>query len=197
MSYLWHFYSYSKPALDAVVGSKDAEIEQTVVEAVTWDDWDEGNTADMERLGRRLIESTAPYEGLPEADAKTLDEVIKMLFSPEGLEEQLEIEPESPDGVHESVIEELISRGGPAIKPALLPILQKRGRRYGQSTPTLCEYCLLDTTEVCMLQQEVTELRSSSMPWSDPAIAAVVDECLLAPLESAKAKGKSLFGHLG
>lgn len=194
MSYLWHFKSFSWTKLDGIVGGGDSSHEQLVVEAVTWDDW--GDMEVVERLARVLVRSGPSYDRLSSEEASVMDGLISMLFCPEGLEEELEIEYESPDGLHPSVVKELLDRAGDSVEIQYLPILNG-GRRLGLTELTHCEYCLLCATEVSALRQEVEQVIALPGSWSESYVPDLIDECLVSVLKIVEAKQAGLMGSLG
>ncbi|MCE9555666.1 MAG: hypothetical protein K8T91_20140 [Planctomycetes bacterium] len=194
MSHLWSFQSFAQPKLDALVGSGDAEAEKAVIEGVTWDEW--GDMVMIEGLARNLVRSGANYEGLTSKESKTLDEIIAMLFSPEGLEERLEVEYESPDGVHPAVIQELLNRSPDPRELRMLPFLES-GRRLGESAPSDCEYCIFSPTEVQTLHREVEQIMSLPSAWSEDYMPDLVKEWILDLLAAVRDKKKALAALLG
>lgn len=194
MSYMWNFYSFSSLKFDAIAGSGDAGHEELIVDAVTWDDW--GDMEAIERLAKAFVRSGPSYDTLSKDDASIMDGLIAMLFSPEGLEEELEIEPESPDGLHPSVVDEMIRRAEGQIELQLFPILNG-GRRLGSDGPVHCEYFLLSCDEVGVLRSEVEQILALPGSWSESNVPDLINECLLDVLKEVEAKPKSLMGSLG
>jgi len=194
MSYLWNFKSFSWPKFEAIVGSGDSSHEQLVVEAVTWDDW--GDMDVIERLARVLVRSGPSYDSLSSEEATDMDDLVSMLFGPEGLEEELEIEYESPDGLHPSVVKELLDRARDRVEVHYLPILNG-GRRLGLTELTHCEYCLLRATEVSALRKEVEQVVALPVSWSESYVPDLIDECLVSVLKTVEAKQAGLMGSLG
>lgn len=193
MSQLWHFYSYSEAAFKAYLGGGDAVATEEVVAAATWD---EGAWSDLEavrRLSSTIAQRGIDYPGRSPSEAALLDELIPALFAPEGLAEQWAVVAESPDGLHPSVVRELLPRSQGA---SILPILLG-GRRYGAAELFDCGYCFLDPAECERLAAEAGRALASGGPWSGAWLPEVVAECLIGPLRSASSKGRPVFGSLG
>jgi hypothetical protein len=195
MSRLWSFYSYSQPRFDAYFGGGQPGAARQVVEAVTWDEdaWDDLDLT--RRLAERIVAEGIRYAGLSPTETETLDCLIPMLFAPEGLAEPLEVVPKSPDGLHPSVAQELLSAGRPGDGPVLLPVLLG-GRRYGAAEGSGGAYCFLSVDESGRLMSEAERALAAGGPWSQPWIPQVVRDYLLGPLRSAVSEGRPVFGVL-
>src|SRR6185369_441911 len=111
-----------------------------------------------------------------------------------GLWEQLEMESESPDGLHPSVVEEIFPFAD-AETNTLLPILEG-GRRYGEAKVTDCDYCFLSVAECERLLSGLRRVLSQDRHWTDDWVPDVIDECLAGPLQAAVSKKRPLFGTL-
>src|SRR5256885_8071492 len=96
----WTFHSFSMKRFLHYFGHSTPEEADQMVAAATWEERDKGTGVDLNRIGRiirRVATSGLSYEGLSEPEAKILDQSLKVLFSPWGFEEQLDIEHESPE----------------------------------------------------------------------------------------------------
>lgn len=195
MSYLWWFASFSKSQLDAVVGSADSSMEEAVIETATWDDFDDDEIAERTRLARHLVRSRDVYDGLTDEEVKIMDAIVSGLFCTEGLEQELWLEYESPEGLHPSVIVEMLKRAKGKLDVSLLPILRS-GRRLGQTSPTMCEYCVLNVEEIPALRGEVEAILALPGEWSAPYVAEEIEECLRSVLANVENKNKALVGQL-
>jgi hypothetical protein len=122
-----------------------------------------------------------------------MDEAIKFAFSPEGFEAELEIEHLSPDGIHPSVIAELVRRLD-APTPLLSALL--RGRRFGQTEPAACEYCIFRPDEVSALLHEIRNACVAKATWSADYMPELLQECLVEPFETAQRAGRPVFCDL-
>jgi hypothetical protein len=191
---MWWFYSYSARRFASYFDGSVPDAASDLVDAATWDDgggWPEPSVP--ARLAALITAEGIRYEGMATTDAVALDQLLPMLFAPEGLAEKWEVVPESPDGLHPWVVTELLPR---ATGAALLPVLIG-GRRFGVSEPSLCEYCFLSADECELIAREAEQALSSGGPWSAAWVPDVVQECLVGPLRSAISKGRPLFGSLG
>lgn len=193
MSRMWWFYSYSAERFANYFDGSVPDAASRLVDAATWDDggWPEPSVP--ARLAARITVEGIRYDGLPISDAAGLDQLLPILFAPEGLAEKWEVVPESPDGLHPSVVAELLPR---ATEAALLPVLIG-GRRFGVSEPSECEYCFLSPVECDLMAREAEQALSSGGQWSAAWVPGVVQECLVGPLRSAASKSRPLFGSLG
>jgi hypothetical protein len=193
MSRMWSFYSYNAARFVAYFDGSVRDAAREVTDAVTWDDGAWRDPSVPRRLAARITEGGIRYNGLPDSDAAALDQLLPMLFAPEGLAEQWEVTPESPDGFHPSVVLELAPR---AAGTMLLPVLIG-GRRFGSSDPSACGYCFLSLADCERLVLEAERALGADRPWSAGWVPDVVSECLIDPLRSAVSKGRPVFGSLG
>ncbi len=196
MSQSWHFYSLDASRLNDVIGSGDPAIEQLVIEAATWDTWEGQDTEALVRLAKQLVNQNAPYSDLDEKDSEILDELVELLFSPEGLAEELQVAPLSLDGLHPSVISELLDRAQSKAATSILEFL-RAGRRLGQMSHSPCNYCLLSNKEVRDLAEEVRTIMQLPDAWTDDNLPNLVEECLLSVLQTSVDEGRELIGLLG
>ena len=112
-----------------------------------------------------------------------------MFFCPEGLEEELEVEYESPDFVAPAIVQEMLARAEGKIDPRYLRILE-RGRRYGQREhPPINHYFLLRPEEVERFAGEMRRLYELPAPWDDADVAGIVSHCLLDDFETVAKQG--------
>lgn len=192
MSRLWHFFSYSQPAFDAYLGGGGAGTVEEVIAAVLWDEEAWADAADARRLAERSAHDGISYANLSSREASCLDQLLQALFAPEGLAEKWEVVPESPDGLHPSIVQELLPR---AVGATLMPVLLV-GRRYGAAESSACGYCFLSPTECERLAAEAEQALASTNAWSGAWLPGVVVDCLIGPLRSASSKGRPVFGSL-
>ena len=188
MSFLWHFSSYDHLKLGSLT-------ESAIADALLWDDGAFNDVAAVKRLAQHIASAGISYSGLPPADAELLDELIPLLFSPEALESELGVEPESDDGLAPSVVSEMIEHlPNAAFLPSLI-----RGRRYGSDSTDVvdCNYVILTPANVTDLLAECATVMESSPAWTQTYIPDVIRECLIDTLTSIQAKGKYAIGALG
>jgi len=192
MSRLWHFYSYSQPTFDAYLGGGRTNAAEEIVAASTWDEDAWSELQSVHHLCSMIAQRGINYGELSPSEAARLDELLPVLFAPEGLEGQWGVAAESPDGLHPAVVRELVTRAGGA---SLLPILLG-GRRYGVAKPSACGYCFLAPAECEQLTAEAERALASEGLWSGDWLPGVVSECLIVPLRSAVSKKRPMFGSL-
>jgi hypothetical protein len=145
MSSRWSFYSFSKPRWDAIFGGGLQGAEDEIVQSATWDR-SAGNDEQVSiRLAQTIVRRGISYRGLSAAEADELDAIIAGFFCPEGLEDLLGYDYESPDGLSMVVVDALVDRSAqsletpsqgsqfvdekPTASPSLLQYL-KVGRRH-------------------------------------------------------------------
>ena len=171
-----------------------------MVAAATWQERADGDDVDLrpiEEVVRCVATGGLSYSGLTAEQAAMLDQRLMVLFSPEGLEAQLEIEPESPDGVHPSIIEELLQRAQGRVELSYLPVLL-HGWRHGVGDLTAkCEYVLLYPEHLPPLAAEIDAVVKLALPWSESYVPEVVDKCLVQVVRNVIPKQKGLAGFLG
>jgi hypothetical protein len=188
MSYSWSFHSFSDEAFGKVFGRSSPERVSEFLALVAA----EPGGAKTE-IARSTLTSGISYVGASPAAARATDEVIKLAFSPAGFEAELDVEHLSPDGVHPSVVAELIRRlNAPA--PLLSGLLG--GRRFGQTEPADCEYCIFRPDEVAAVLREVRGARAAGGAWSAEYVPELLQECLIEPFEAAERAGRPVFCHL-
>lgn len=191
MSYLWSFQSFSDEAFRDLFGRSSPE---QVGEFLKSAEYALGDVSqEISDAARSMLMSGISYDGLSPGASRAMDELIKLAFSSEGLEAELEVEHLSPDGVHPSVIEELIGRlDAPA--PLLAGLL--RGRRFGQAEPAGCEYCIFRPEEISAVLQEVRDACAADVTWSADYLPDLLQECLVEPFEAAERAGRPVFCDL-
>jgi len=199
MSYAWSFQSFSVEKFKHYFGHATPEEVEAMVAAATWQEKADGDTVDLrpiEEVVRRVATSGLTYAGLTPEQAKILDQRLMVLFSPEGIED-LEIEPESPDGVHPNIIQELIQRAQGRVELRCLPVLVHGWRHGEDSLAAKCEYVILYPEILPMLAAEIEAVVKLPLPWSEDYVPEVVDECLLQVIRTVIPKKKGLAGFLG
>lgn len=192
MSYLWSFHSFSEGAFRKVFGGSSPEQVGEFLRSAASEPGD--LNPEIAPLIRSMLTSGISYEGVSHDAARAMDEVIKFAFSPEGLEAELELEHLSPDGIHPSVIDELVAR---LSAPAPLLSCLLRGRRFGRSEPADCGYCVFRPDEVSAVLHETHNARAAGGSWSAEYMPELLQECLVEPFEAAQRSGRPVFCHLG
>lgn len=191
MSDSWSFHSFSDEAFGTLFGRGSTEQVNGFLEVVASDQG--GLNPEIARASRSMLMSGISYAGASPGDARAMDEVIRLAFSPAGFEAELEVEHLSPDGIHPSVIAELTGRlNAPA--PLLSGLL--RGRRLGQAEPADCGYCIFRPDEVSAVLHEIRNACAAVGAWSAEYVPELLRECLIEPFEIAERAGRPVFCHL-
>lgn len=191
MSYSWSFHSFSDEALGNVFGRSSPQ-QVSEFQELAASELGDGNP-EITHASRSLLTSGISYDGASPDAARAMDEVIKLAFSPEGFEAELDVEHLSPDGIHPSVIAELVRRlNAPA--PLLSSLL--RGRRFGQTEPAGCGYCIFRSDEVSAVLHETRDACDAAGAWSAEYVPELLRECLIEPFENAERAGRPVFCHL-
>lgn len=191
---MWWFYSFSPERFRRVFGGNEPGMAELVADAATYEEGSWDDPAVPRRLAAVIVQSGIDYAGLSRSEASVLDEMMQRIFAPEGPGKELEVIPESPDGLHPNIVQELlaIARGRVAIR--LLPILVG-GRRYGQLDPNPeCRYCILSTDEITQLLAEVQQILALADRCTKDYVPKVARECLGDVLQSAATKNRPLIG---
>ncbi|MGH9857862.1 MAG: hypothetical protein ACRD4B_08465, partial [Acidobacteriota bacterium] len=144
MSYAWWFYSFSPEKFQAIFGQATDEQQKQLIDSVTWNGRDDPVAVNMVR---NITRNGISYNDLSPKESSVLDEIVKLSMTPEGIADLLEVEPESPEGLHPSVITELLQRVEEKNAQSIL-CLFLRGRRVGAIETSDCEYIVLGSTEV-------------------------------------------------
>jgi len=207
MSMMWGFYSYSQARFDAFFGGGEPNAAQQILDALASahgdddeededdEDGDEEDDAPCTSAESLKWADRITRHGISREDVQGMDDVFQSLFSPDGLWEQLEMESESPDGLHPSVVAEM-QQFADAESFSLLTVLDG-GRRYGETDDADCDYCFLSVAECEQLLSGVRQILAKGGPWSDRWMPKVIEECLAGPLQAAVSKKRPLFGTLG
>jgi len=166
-----------------------------MAEAATWEEKDAGGDANMEQIShllKRVATNGLSYTSLSEPEARILDHRLKVLFSPWGFEEELDIEHESAEPY--SHMMELEDRVPKTIELRFLPML-RFGWRYGttemEAEP---EYFILHPEHVEALAEEVTSAMANPEPWSDALLREMVEQKLQQVLASVTSKRRGMAG---
>jgi hypothetical protein len=188
VSYSWSFHSFSEAAFRNVFGRSSTEQVSGFLELAASELGD--LSPEIARAIQSMLVSGISYDGASPGVARAMDEAINLAFSPEGFEAELELEHLSPDGLHPSVIAELIGRlNAPA--PLLTCLL--RGRRFGQTEPASCEYCIFRPDEVSAVLHETRAACAAGVTWSAGYMPELLRECLVEPFEAAQSAGRPVF----
>jgi hypothetical protein len=188
MSYLWSFLSFSDNAFWKVFGHSTPQMADKFLDSAAYAPGDV--SPEIAHASRSMLMSGVSYDGLSPNGARALDEAIKLAFSSEGLESELEVEHLSPDGIHPSVIDELMQR---LDAPAPLLACLLRGRRFGRTEPVACEYCIFRSDEVSAILHETRNACAANRAWSADYMSGLVQECLVEPFEIAQRTGRPVF----
>ena len=195
MSIMWSFCSFDWSRWQSIFGGDTEEAKRSVVESVTWDDGVYADPDAAVRIAQKLVTSGFSYEGLSPPEEKMLDKIVNGFFCPEVLEECLGFEYESPDGLHISVVKELIARGKAEELP-FLSLLTTGRRLHGRGVPDVSSrYLILSETETSQLRRETQRVLESPAPWSHPAVQLTARTCLLDVLISVVEKNRCLAGR--
>jgi hypothetical protein len=195
MSQSWRFCSYSQPRLNAMLGGGEPNAADQLTEAVMWDAETWRDPSLLQRTAERIAHDGINYAGLSRQEAECLDQMLPIVFSPEGLSKQLEVEPESPDGLYPLVVQELLTTIRHEGHASRLRVLLN-GRRFGATDVSNCGYCFLSLHDCELLLAEVRHALSGRPRWSQRSFPEVVEESLVGPLQSAITKGRPIFGSL-
>jgi hypothetical protein len=191
MSYAWTFHGYAEAEFNQVFGRTESDEVESFLE---WVQSELGADPAIESLVRRSLTDSLSYERLSDSEMRLLDSIVVIAFSPEGFDSQLKLHHLSPDGLHPTLIDELLKRH-PA-EGVLLPFL-RTGRRYGEKVPSDCGYCLLDLDQVEQLLAEVQRSVDTPGEWPHDYMPLVIEECLTVPLRKALKAREFVYGHLG
>jgi len=128
MSYLWSFATFDANRLLALFADPSGAATARLVELTAWEGAGFDDPVHAADVAARFAGSGLSYEGLDARDARVADQLVMVMFSPEGFEPDLAVEYLSAEGVHPLEINELLARVPDA---RLLPVLIL-GRRAGQ-----------------------------------------------------------------
>jgi hypothetical protein len=192
LSYLWSFHSFDADRLATLFADPRDAPTTHVLELTQWEGAGFDDPEYAATIAAEFVGSGLSYEGLDARATRVADEVVMLIFSPEGFEEELQVEHISPDGLQPTHIKELLGR---TERAHILPLLVA-GRRAGQEQSSDCEYCVLSPDEVTTLLEEVDEGMSAQRPWSIDYGAELLDECLREPMRQAQASHRWVYCQL-
>lgn len=212
MTVAWSFYSFSKDRWDAIFGGGLEGAEAAVVQSATWDEdaWPEADREPRVRIARRIVRNGISYAGLSRKERELLDEMFLGFFCPEGLEELLGFEYESPDFVRMVLVDAVLARVAPRFKSPLLVRLFGRdgaagtvrllpllatGRRLNGSGKPRDPYLILSPEEVSQLHGEMGQAVSAPAPWPGAGWEESARRCLLDVFARVREKRKWLAGR--
>jgi hypothetical protein len=127
MSTRWSFYSFDRPRWDAIFGGGLEGAEDQVIQAVIWDRSVRRDEQVLIRLAQTIVSSGISYRGLSAEEADDLDAIIVGFFCPEGRQDLLGYDNESPDGLSMAVVDELVDRAAQLLGEAIAGV-PVRGR---------------------------------------------------------------------
>jgi hypothetical protein len=195
VSSLWHFQSFSRRRFDAFVSNEDGRSTAMLSSLCSRDEFLRQHPQ-AHTVIERFPQSGLMYDELNAQQSEALDWFICALFGPLGLEDELELEFESPEGVAPVTIDVLLNRSAGTALVSILQVL-KEGRRFGQTANSPCGYCLLTQSELVEIHNEIQQILKLQIPWPDPALPAKIYENLLAVFASIKSKQKECVALLG
>jgi hypothetical protein len=172
VSSLWHFQSFSRRRFDAFVSNEDGRSTAML-----------SSLCSRDEFLRQHPQAHTVIERFPQSGLM-------------GLEDELELEFESPEGVAPVTIDVLLNRSAGTALVSILQVL-KEGRRFGQTANSPCGYCLLTQSELVEIHNEIQQILKLQIPWPDPALPAKIYENLLAVFASIKSKQKECVALLG
>jgi hypothetical protein len=183
MSASWTFYSFDATRFEQLFGSgieSHAEALATSLSNRDYFDFDDPDLAAS--VARRVVEEGFSYDDVTDEEQDVMDCIPSAIFHVPGLLSQtLDVQPESPEGFHINVVEELYKRAAGHCEPELLKLFDG-GRRYGGAPTEYCEYIIFSPTEVRGLFSEARQVVDVDAEWSHPDFRAVVEKELLEPL---------------
>jgi hypothetical protein len=194
MSAKWLFHSFNPGRFYQVFGKAKEQEELALLKII---EFEMGCSPEdpISDLARRIVHHGINYSGMQRRDAEELDQVLSIALGPEGLWTELEMEAESVEGFSPKLAEKMVKRVEGHMELQVLPALL-RGRRYGTNELVECRYCILDTSEVARLAQEVRAVLETPGTWSAPEIESQIVDGLLYPCEYVSRKQKGLAGVL-
>lgn len=196
MSLAWSFFSFSPDRFDAFFGGDLPDAENVIVQAVTWDDelWDDPMLP--AHIARRLARQGIDYRDLTPVEASLLDDIVPILFRPEGMAADLEVEETGVEGLTPAGVRNLLDRAEDKADLTWLPALLKGRRAGSEGGDARCLYVLLGPGDVETLRDEISALLERDGEWDAPEQGEIVREDLLPLLEQLAEDGGSLAGFL-
>jgi hypothetical protein len=192
----WFFYSFAMDKFRRLFGHGTGKQEQALVDVVTNRDWYDFEDPELaERVARRAVREGLSYARVSKEEAGVLDCLLEAAIKGPGrLSKDLAAEPESPEGLHINVVEELLRRARRGkLRLKLLPIFGD-GRRYGETKLSHCSYAAFPPGEVSALLAEVRRVVGLAVPWRHPDFPGEVEKELLGPLGQVAKKRRALAG---
>ncbi len=177
MSISWSFVSISPDAAAKVFGPGDRDMIDAIRDALSWEHLYDAKLVEQYAnaiCSRELSET--PLDGM---DFETYGDVMCALLSPEGLEQLLQLESESPDFISRRTFEELASQ------------CQSEGResqlqRFVSNKLVL----ILSKDDMETLKDEAQQAIDSDKEWSDDVNLSSVKEDLIDVMDGILKKEK-------
>ena len=192
MSYLWSFATFDADRLLALFRQPAGAGTARLVELSGWEGAGFDDATHAADVAMRFAGNGLSYEGLDADDACVADDLVMLIFSPEGFGGELGVAYLSDEGVHPLEINELLARVPDA---RLLPGLIL-GRRAGQDEPSRCKYCVLGPDELGTLLWEIDSGLADGRPWPTAKGRATVQRDLRSPIQRALELGSWVYGRL-
>ena len=184
MSASWAFYSFDHDRFEQLFGSGSESHCEALIAVLTDDGYFDFDDPDIAvSVAQRVIAEGYSYDGATEEEYDVLDCIPSAIFnSSDVLSQSIDAKPESPEGLHINVVEELLRRASGNVDLALLPLFNG-GRRYGGATSEYCEYVIFTPAEVAGLLAEARQVVGIDAGWSHPDFPPVIGKELLGPLQ--------------
>lgn len=193
MSSHWTFYSFDDRRFQQLFGGGSSANADALADFLTQEDYFDFDDPDRAAaVARRVVAEGFSYKGADDEQRDILDCIPSAVFNgSETLGRFVNAQPESPQGLHINVVQELRKRAGTEIDTPLLSLFNG-GRRLGDAPAEYCEYIVFTPAEVTALLAEVRRIVELDTPWSHPDFPAEVENELLGPLESAAQADRGL-----
>ena len=193
MSADWSFYSFDHARFEELFGGGSESVAEALVEVLTDEtcfDFEDPEVA--EAVARRVVAEGFSYDGADEEEQDVLDCIPDAVFkASDSLSRQVDVKPESPQGFHINVVEELLKRAEGKVDLKLLSLFNG-GRRYGGAPSEYCEHIIFPPAEVAELLVEARQVVDLQAEWSHPDFPPVVDKELIGPLKKVAEAGRGL-----
>jgi hypothetical protein len=184
MSASWNFYSFDSTHFEHLLGSGSESHADTLATSLANEDFFDFDDPDIsESVARRVIMKGFFYDSATDEEQDVLDCIPRVIFNVSGLlSETLDARPESSEGFHINVVEEMHKRAARHCELRLLKLFDG-GRRYGVTPTEHCDYIIFSPTEVSELLSEAQQVVDVEAGWSHPDFRPMVEKELIEPLQ--------------
>lgn len=198
MSSNWYLYSFDQNRWDSLFGGGNPEHAEALVAELTDEqnfDFEDPDAAAA--VARKLVREGFTAGGFDEEEMEIVECIPSAIFrGTSELRSLVNGEPESPEGTTWQMLKELMKRAEGHVEPKMIRLLTN-GRSLADSEYDNGEYVILSPNEVQSLHEELQQIVSLDVEWSDEEFPPYIQRELLEPIQSTATAGRALAVMIG